>query len=104
VRRHVGPLIVWACPNELDHPRLGLAIGRRVGGAVTRNRIKRRVREAFRLTQHQWPRGYDVVVSAEAHEAMTAGAYRDLMDRITTELDAAWRRRNERPSASGNEP
>ncbi|HVT29412.1 MAG TPA: ribonuclease P protein component [Lacipirellulaceae bacterium] len=41
--------------NELGYPRLGLAVSRRVGGAVQRNRWKRLVREAFRLTQHSLP-------------------------------------------------
>jgi ribonuclease P protein component len=34
--------------NELDHDRLGIIASRRVGGAVTRNRAKRRLREMFR--------------------------------------------------------
>ncbi|MFB3139029.1 MAG: ribonuclease P protein component, partial [Phycisphaerales bacterium] len=37
VRTAVGPLLVWALPNELGHPRLGFAISRRVGTAVARN-------------------------------------------------------------------
>lgn len=41
--------------NQVDHPRLGLAVSRRVGGAVQRNRWKRVLREAFRLTQHDLP-------------------------------------------------
>src|SRR5262245_6652622 len=67
VRINVGPLQFQSRPNDLGHPRLGLSVSRRVGTAVVRNRIKRLLREAFRLTQHDWPTetsavgGYDLV-------------------------------------------
>ena len=64
VRRGVGPVLVYARPNDLGHMRLGLSVSRRVGGAVARNRTKRMIREAFRLMQHDLPTGYDVVVVA----------------------------------------
>jgi ribonuclease P protein component len=54
-------LIVWAWPNGLDVPRLGLIVGRKHGHAVRRNRIKRVLREAFRLSQHELPAGLDLV-------------------------------------------
>jgi len=59
-----GRLAVYVRPNGLDLARLGLSVGRRCGGAVERNRIKRLLREAFRLGRSKWPRGYDVVVVA----------------------------------------
>lgn len=54
-------LIIHAACNELGHTRLGLAVSRRVGGAVQRNRWKRRLREAFRLAQAKLPPGIDLV-------------------------------------------
>src|SRR5690349_17445452 len=55
-------LIVNACANGLAHSRLGLSVGVVVGNAVTRNRWKRIIREAFRLSRQQIPVGLDLVV------------------------------------------
>ena len=41
--------------------RVGFAVSRRVGGAVQRNRVRRRIREAYRLQQHALLPGIDVV-------------------------------------------
>ena len=76
IRQKEGPLAVWARPNGLDHLRLGLAISRRVGNACVRNRIKRMLRETFRHLQHDWPRGYDVVIRVERHRPLTLADYR----------------------------
>ncbi|WP_346380637.1 ribonuclease P protein component [Acidithiobacillus sp.] len=63
-RKKVFPeLVIYALRNELPHPRLGLAVSRKVGNAVVRNRIKRRLREAFRQ-QPVRTRGRDVMVVA----------------------------------------
>lgn len=55
-------LVLHACRNQLGHSRLGLSVSRRVGGAVVRNRWKRRIREAWRRQRDQLPDGLDVVV------------------------------------------
>lgn len=56
-----GLLIVYADANGLAWSRLGLAVGRRVGGAVVRNRVKRRLREAFRAHKADLPIGLDII-------------------------------------------
>ena len=47
-RRHGSLLILYAIPNALPHPRLGVTASRKVGGAVVRHRLKRRIKEVYR--------------------------------------------------------
>jgi ribonuclease P protein component len=47
-------------------PRLGVSVGRRVGGAVVRNRVKRFLREAFWSRAEALPDGHDYVIVARA--------------------------------------
>jgi len=52
-------------PNGLAHPRIGLAVAvKTAGGGVARNRIRRLIRESFRLAQHDLP-AVDIVVAAK---------------------------------------
>ncbi len=58
-------LSVVVVKNRLPHARLGLSVSKKVGGAVRRNKIKRMIREAFRLTRWEIEAragGVDVVV------------------------------------------
>lgn len=58
-----GRLVVYVRPNGLAEARLGLSVGRRCGGAVERNRIKRLLREAFRTGGPEVrPPGHDLVI------------------------------------------
>lgn len=50
---------VW--PRDVSLRRMGLVTGRKVGNAVTRNRVKRLLREVFRLNKHRLLPGVDVV-------------------------------------------
>lgn len=76
LRQDLGWIIVHGAANELPRTRLGLSIGVRVGNATRRAKVKRMIREAFRLTRKDMPRGLDLVVSARAHDARPLADYK----------------------------
>lgn len=56
--------VLYICKNGRKHSRLGLTVSKKVGKSVQRNRVKRLIREVFRLNQHRIADGYDIVVVA----------------------------------------
>jgi ribonuclease P protein component len=67
--------VVYSFPREGDddEPRLGVSVGRKVGGAVERNRVKRLLREAFWASADTLPDGHDFVVVARPDTGELAG-------------------------------
>jgi ribonuclease P protein component len=59
-------LVVYAFPrgpgDEGDEVRLGVSVGRKVGGAIERNKVKRAMREAFWSLSDRLPPGHDFVL------------------------------------------
>jgi len=96
VRKGRGPFLLFVRPNGLEHCRLGLSIPRRVGGAVKRNLIKRRLREAFRLQQRETPGGYDLVVAVRPHDILMMAKYRRLLLDARLAADKTWAKRKDR--------
>jgi len=56
---------IFICPNSINKQRLGITASRRVGSAVKRNRIKRLLREFFRLHKTCFPPSSDIVFIAK---------------------------------------
>jgi ribonuclease P protein component len=85
-------LVVYARPNELSINRLGLSVSKRVGKAVTRNRVKRLLREAVRSSLCVGSLNYDFVLVARkgSVEAELDDFVRDMnsfLSRLTHEKD-----------------
>jgi ribonuclease P protein component len=94
-----GLLIVHADASTLPHPRLGMSVSRKVGSAVVRNRWKRLIREAFRLIQHELPRGVDLVVRPQAGAEPALEAIRQSLKELAWRLARRLRRPTPPPMA-----
>jgi ribonuclease P protein component len=54
--------IIFSIPNGLGRKRLGIIASKKIGNAVARNRVKRRIREVFRHIKHRMEPALDIVV------------------------------------------
>ena len=57
-------LALYCRKGRRGENRLGFTVGKKVGGAVQRNRVRRRLREIYRLHEDELVPGYDIVVVA----------------------------------------
>ncbi len=65
------PVAVYVRRNRLPVSRVGFSVARGIGTAVARNRLRRRIREAFRHEQVHLAGGFDVVLVPRAPAAAT---------------------------------
>lgn len=61
-----GYLVLYARPNRLGINRVGITVGKKLGRAVIRNRVRRRLREIYRLNEDKFTAGWDIVVVARS--------------------------------------
>ena len=70
-------VVVYFFANRRPYNRFGITAGKKIGGAVERNRAKRIIRAAYRKNELLLPLGYDIVIVARA----------DINGRKSTDLD-----------------
>ena len=59
-------LVLYARRNRTATNRVGVTVGKKLGHAVVRNRVRRRLREVYRLNEDKFAPGWDIVVVARS--------------------------------------
>lgn len=80
-------LVIYCARNRLEVTRVGLTVSTKLGHAVVRNRVRRRLREIVRHNASCLPSGYDIVIVArtaavEAEFAALEKSFRTLTGRL----------------------
>ena len=79
-----GYLVLYARKNRTDTNRVGITVGKKLGHAVVRNRVRRRLREVYRLNEDKFQAGWDIVVVAR-----TRAIYADFAQLVEAYMTAA---------------
>jgi len=81
---HCRHFVVYVLENGLDHHRLGITVSRKVGKAVVRNKVKRRLREVFRASKPNWNVHFDIVLNVKrsAAEAVFQSLWTDFREAL----------------------
>ena len=59
-------LVLYARKNRTGTNRVGITVSKKLGKAVVRNRVRRRIREAYRLNEERFLPGWDIVIVARS--------------------------------------
>ena len=98
VRSGDDHLLVFVHKNELNVLRAGVSVSRKHGSAVHRNVKRRRLKEAFRLLQHELPRGLDLILIPRQRDDSGLKDYqasiKTLVPRLARRLQAQQIQRN----------
>lgn len=79
-------LVLYARKNRTSTNRVGITVSKKLGHAVVRNRVRRRLREVYRLNESRFQPGWDIVVVARSRDihasfSQLTGAYLALAEK-----------------------
>lgn len=80
-------LVLYCCRNGSQENRIGYTVSAKLGHAVVRNRIRRRLREIYRLHEYRFQSGWDLVIVVRSRAVCASyqqleAAYLSLADRL----------------------
>ncbi|HIR63605.1 MAG TPA: ribonuclease P protein component [Candidatus Faecousia faecigallinarum] len=80
-------LVLYCRSNRSRENRVGITVSKKLGKAVVRNRVRRRLREIYRLNESRFRPGFDLVVVARSRAigasfSQLTGAYLSLADKL----------------------
>lgn len=90
-RRSSSHFTVFLRANELPESRFGVSIKKALGGAVVRNRMRRRLREIVRCRRSEIPAGWDIVIHPKS--AVDKAPFAELAEELLRLLESAGRAR-----------
>ncbi len=89
-KEHAAYFVLYLLENELSRHRLGVTASRKVGKAIKRNQIRRRLREVFRRNREIIPPWWDVVINVK--QAAGGASLKDLRNDFIRAI-GRWKRR-----------
>jgi len=87
-------LQLWGLPNGLAYSRFGLVVSRRHGSAVARNRLRRILREAFRLARPELPAGFDLACGPQPGAQLRLQGTMESLKRLARRLARGYETRH----------
>jgi ribonuclease P protein component len=97
-------LLVFAAANRMGTTRIGLSVSRRHGNSVARHRIRRLLKEAYRLSQHDVPEGLDLILIPRENSGAGLAEYQASLVSLTKRLARRLLASDHTPRASSPAP